>query len=178
MLLSLFFPTCLLPFRQIYFLRSRQARWTEGFTLVFMVSKKLLPLFIFHIAPRVMNNSGYMFCLVFQEGPFCFKEGPLLFSSSFLHYLGCFLQSSPCHEQFWMLFSIEDIPYRGYFTYLKKRAYIWPLILFYFVARLFCQHIHLVMCTGGGHFAFLSSQAQDWIGASSFSPRMTWWLYA
>ena len=54
-----------------------------------------------------------------------------------------------------MLFSIEDIPYRGYFTYLKKRAYIWPLILFYFVARLFCQHIHLVMCTGGGHFCVL-----------------------
>ena len=58
-------------------------------------------------------------------------------------------------SNFGCFFSIEDIPYRGYFTYLKKRAYIWPLILFYFVARLFCQHIHLVMCTGGGHFCVL-----------------------
>ena len=81
----------------------------------------------------------------FSRGPLLFQEGPLLFSSSFLHYLGCFLKSSPCHEQFWMLFSIEDIPYRGYFTYLKKRAYIWPLILFYFVARLFAS-IFILLC--------------------------------
>ena len=78
-----FLHACFLLGRFI-FLRSRQARWTEGFTLVFMVSKKLLPLFIFHIAPRVMNNSGYMFCLVFQEGPFCFSRGgPPFVSSSF-----------------------------------------------------------------------------------------------
>ena len=142
MLLSLFFPTCLLPFRQIYFLRSRQARWTEGFTLV---SKKLLPLFYFPHSSTCHKQFWIHVLFGFSRGPLLFQEGPLLFSSSFLHYLGCFLKSSPCHEQFWMLFSIEDIPYRGYFTYLKKRAYIWPLILFYFVARLFAS-IFILLC--------------------------------
>ena len=108
-----FLHACFLLGRFI-FLRSRQARWTEGFTLVFMVSKKLLPLFIFHIAPRVMNNSGYMFCFVFQEGPFCFSRGgPLLFHPVSLHYLGCFLKSYTCHEQFWIhaLFGFSRGPF-------------------------------------------------------------------
>ena len=37
------------------------------------------PCFIFHIAPRVMNNSGYMFCLVFQEAPFVSRGPPFVF---------------------------------------------------------------------------------------------------
>ena len=140
-----------------------------------MVSKKPLSWFTFHIVPRVMNNFGYMYLFGFSRGPLLFsRRGPpfvfiqLPYRGYSLHYLGCFLQSSTCHEQFWMCFFL----YRGFslqrifYIFIEESLHLASYFLLGYFASII---LFILLCVQEeATFAFLSSQVQDWIEVSTF----------